>query len=280
MTSIAVDHEKTGPKEKAKKNKKQNTSSDSSPEGFPRGKKENWSGSLDVLNVVVKRESEIVSKEEVTNALSRCSSEASLNNIKHRGSISSFLPSHLRPPLIVTGLSGLIDNDSRPPSGSATDTSEDHELLELLSNMKSSPKWPNVLPNAEPYAFERKRCQDQSMHHEGRGSGRGGGGAKRMKLEGKEGREGSVEKPARRKSIDSTTPTDKALKLVRLELARREKLRKNGNCRNGENFDPSSIDLDATNYADGGVVPFDLLPFFKYLGDETQRYSSLDYFSL
>ena len=125
MTSIAVDHEKTGPKEKAKKNKKQNTSSDSSPEGFPRGKKENWSGSLDVLNVVVKRESEIVSKEEVTNALSRCSSEASLNNIKHRGSISSFLPSHLRPPLIVTGLSGLIDNDSRPPSGSATDTSED-----------------------------------------------------------------------------------------------------------------------------------------------------------
>ena len=158
------------------------------------------------------------------------------------------LPSHLRPPLIVTVA-------SRRPSGSATGTSEDHELLELLSSMKSSPKWePSLI---KPFSSERKRVQEND------GRAGGGEGEKRIKME------SVVTIPRRKKSVDIGTPTDRALKRVRLELARRAK---ESSERSKEAFNDDDLSMDCSaGCHDDGIVPFDLLPFFKYLADSTQR---------
>lgn len=164
------------------------------------------------------------------------------------------LPSHLRPPLIVTVGVNHGHSVSRTPSGSATGRSEDHELLELLSNMKSS-------PNSDLFTISsgRKRGQDLNnlMHNDNRD-----GTEKRVKME------NILEIPRRRKSIDASTPTDRALKRVRSELAKREIDSK----KKAEEGGGASDEDSSGGYHNHGMVPFDLLPFFKYLGDNTQRY--------
>ena len=178
--------------------------------------------------------------------------------------------------------------------------------------------------------FERKRTQDQhqlqhQLQHQHQyesqstsssghiGEGGGGGGGKRIKIESSSSSSSSsnsnsnsgcaIEHTVRRKTVDATTPTDRALKLVRVELARREeeikgrKSRERGRERGrgvdstqcGEHpvhlnaHDPRSRDNDRNRdrdrdregekdrERDNGIISFDLLTFFKYLDSPTQR---------
>ena len=241
------------------------------------------------------------------------------------------IPSHLRPPVIVT-VSGK--RSQRLPSDTwrtdsaesitATGSSEDHELLELLSNMKSSPKWQharqiqvddftfeksnsrgngngngnngfrNINDDSEkaPPFVERSTSEPKDRHSQphpfsinraGEGGGGGGsesargGGGKRVKVEGKS----NIDSKTAKKPADATTPTDLALRLVRLELARREdeasNMRQKG--RGCSPQDQNTIDFNPNDFKDRDVecergnitVPFDLLSFFKYLDTFTQR---------
>ena len=258
------------------------------------------------------------------------------NVIRNNLSVSNgmTIPSHLRPPVIVTvndARSQHLSSDNWRTGGvesvSATGSSEDHELLELLSNMKSSPKWQHARQNQiDDFTFERsngagngngnsnvfrnthvenerappsvERSNSTSTskaedHHsqphpfsinravEGCGGGgaesvRGGGG-KRVKVEG----QSHSDSKATKKPADATTPTDLALRLVRLELARREdeagSMRQRG--RGCAQQDQNTIDFNPNDFKNRDVereranatVPFDLLTFFKYLDAFTQR---------
>ena len=245
------------------------------------------------------------------------------------------IPSHLRPPVIVT-VSGK--RSQRLPSDTwransaesiaATGSSEDHELLELLSNMKSSPKWQHARQiQVDDFTFEKsnssgtgnlnvngngnngfrnindenekappfverstsKPKDHQSQPHpfsinraEVGGGGGGsesarGGGGKRVKVEVKS----NIDSKTAKKPADATTPTDLALRLVRLELARREDEASNRQQKGRGYFpqDQNTIDFNPNDFKDRDVecergnitVPFDLLSFFKYLDTFTQR---------
>ena len=176
---------------------------------------------------------------------------------RNGSAIGMSLPSHLRPPLIVTvggngGGNGPLANSICTTTG----TSEDHLLLvELLSNMKSSPKWGQqdtyvpVAPHVHiaPTPYDRKRLQqvqsgngNYAEHFNGNGNEYGnsngngknddpGNGhirdtGKRVKVEGQT--ESSM--PWKRPSDEIATPTDRALKRVRSELSRRDRQKAEG----------------------------------------------------
>lgn len=158
------------------------------------------------------------------------------------------LPSHLRPPLIVTVGVNQDPNTSRPPSGSATNSSttssEDHKMVvELLSNLKTSPKWVQDLTAPPSTLFDDSPMRKPS------------GRVKRKMFD------------------DSNTPMNgfsdeignshRALKRVRLELALIEMESKEKKAEDGK----GDVDVDADN----SIVPFQLLPFFTYLDDHAQR---------
>ena len=198
------------------------------------------------------------------------------------------LPSHLRPPLIVTD--GAHDTNSRVslslgPNHPTTAT-EDHLLLvELLSNMKSSPKWGQQEPTPPPPSssssadHDRKRSQFSQYETSVKfadGTARGGSTNKRVKVEG----------AMKKQSGDVVTPTDRALKRVRAELARREVSKVASKGRGGDSMYGSGSGAGSgsgSHTADGHplsssanqegseIVPFQLLPFFKYLGHHSQR---------
>jgi hypothetical protein len=108
------------------------------------------------------------------------SSSSSQKTYKHRDGM--LLPSHLRPPLIVT-----IANTRNQTSGTGSQ-GQDHELLvEMLSNLKSSPVYGGELTN------ERNRSHEHN-----------GTGGKRSRGE---------------KSGESVTPTERALSRVRSGLS-------------------------------------------------------------
>ena len=188
------------------------------------------------------------------------------------------LPSHLRPPLIVTD--GARDASTRGSMGLGsthpTTATEDHLLLvELLSNMKSSPKWGQQMPtppSSSSADHDRKRSQfsqyDTSVKFADGTSD--GSTNKRVK----------VEVPIKKQSGDVVTPTDRALKRVRAELARREMSKGTSKGRGGDSMYVSGSGSHAaeghplsssTNQEGSEIVPFQLLPFFKYLGHHSQR---------
>ena len=167
------------------------------------------------------------------------------------------LPSHLRPPLIVTaGIpeKGIGSLGSTPVPTPTPGNSDDHLfLVELLSNMKSSPKWGQqdtyvpVAPHVHiaPTPYDRKRLQqvqsgngNYAVHFNGNGNGHESKGAdygigynnsrgsssKRLKVEGQT--EASM--PWKRSSDEVATPTDRALKRVRAELKRRDRQKAEG----------------------------------------------------
>ena len=234
------------------------------------------------------------------------------NGIKSRNgsAIGMSLPSHLRPPLIVTvggngGGNGPLANSICTTTG----TSEDHLLLvELLSNMKSSPKWGQqdtyvpVAPHVHiaPTPYDRKRLQqvqsgngNYAVHFNGNGNGHEskgadygigynnsrGGSSKRLKVEGQT--ESSM--PWKRSSDEVATPTDRALKRVRAELKRRDRQKAEG-LEQGQGRSLGAMSGLGNGHSDGhmtsqsgapdrdrDVVPFQLLPFFEYLVDHAQR---------
>ena len=171
------------------------------------------------------------------------------------------LPSHLRPPLIVTAdipEKGIGSLGSTPVPTPTPGNSDDHLfLVELLSNMKSSPKWGQqdtytyvpVAPHVHiaPTPYDRKRLQqvqsgngNYAVHFNGNGNEYGNGNGngknddagndhirdtvKRVKVEGQT--ESSM--PWKRPSDDVATPTDRALKRVRSELSRRDRQKAEG----------------------------------------------------
>jgi hypothetical protein len=171
------------------------------------------------------------------------------------------LPSHLRPPLIVTaGIpeKGIGSLGSTPVPTPTPGTSDDHLfLVELLSNMKSSPKWGQqdtfvpVAPHVHiaPSPYDRKRLQqvqsgngNYNVHFNGHGDEYGNGGGhgnlksedvgiahnkdagKRLKVEGQVESSTSWKRP----NEEAATPTDRALKRVRAELTRRDRQKEEG----------------------------------------------------
>ena len=217
------------------------------------------------------------------NAISLSRSSSGSQSVKSRNSTTTgmALPSHLRPPLIVTAdISSegnrLIKSSSSLAMGMTTGTSEDHLLLvELLSNMKSSPKWGQQMPtppSSSSADHDRKRSQfsqyDTSVKFADGTSD--GSTNKRVK----------VEVPIKKQSGDIVTPTDRALKRVRAELARREMSKGTSKGRGGDSMYVSGSGSHAaeghplsssTNQEGSEIVPFQLLLFFKCLDDFAQR---------
>lgn len=166
------------------------------------------------------------------------------SRMKHRDGM--LLPSHLRPPLIVT-IANSQNNNQRGSSGQG----QDHELLvDILSNLKSSPI------NGADLSNDRKR----SHHDEG-------GGGKRTRLE-------DSDDMTYLKSGEPLTPTERALNRVRLELAHRnrDKKRRDKVVNDiDDKFTDVTPSVEVNLDQDGGIIPFQLLPFFKYLDDYAQR---------
>ena len=279
MSSITVDNVKAGGKEKSKKDKTKKKGNAIMPDNsaefifdeFTDGisRDSSWEGMDHVKesNEMMIRGSDDNMKDQFyqnNRSFSNNSNSSSSSNpcgngngklMKSRNgsAIGMSLPSHLRPPLIVTvGANGNAGGGQ--PSGSlctATGTSEDHLLLvELLSNMKSSPKWgqqDTFVPAAPhvhiaPSPYDRKRLQqvqsgngNYNVHFNGHGHeskvndygsayGHNRVSSKRLKVEGQV--ESST--PWKRPSDEVATPTDRALKRVRAELQRRDKQKEEG----------------------------------------------------
>ena len=276
MSSITVDSSKTGGKEKSKKDKPKKKGSTSLPDHSNEfifdeftdviSRNSSWEGidhGKGSSEMVVRDNDDHLKDQYFQNArsFSDNSNSSSSSNLcgsglksRNGSAIGMSLPSHLRPPLIVTvGGSG----GSGPSPGSictATGNSEDHLLLvELLSNMKSSPKWGQqdsyvpVAPHVHigPTPYDRKRLQQVQVQsgngsynvhfnghgHESKGIDYGngygsnrGGSSKRVKVEGQS--ESSM--PWKRPSDEVATPTDRALKRVRAELKRRDRQKVEG----------------------------------------------------
>ena len=88
------------------------------------------------------------------------------------------------------------------------------------------------------------------------------------------------ESPMKKQSGDVVTPTDRALKRVRAELARREMSKGTSKGRGGDSMYVSGSGSHAaeghplsssTNQEGSEIVPFQLLLFFKCLDDFAQR---------
>ena len=283
MSSITVDNVKAGGKEKSKKDKPKKKGNAIMPDNgaefifdeFTDGISRNssWEGIDHVKesNGMMIRGSDDNVKDQFyqnNRSFSNNSNSSSSSNLCGNGNgngngngmksrngsaIGMSLPSHLRPPLIVT-VGGNGNAGGGQSSGSlctATGTSEDHLLLvELLSNMKSSPKWGQqdtfvpVAPHVHiaPSPYDRKRLQqvqsgngNYNVHFNGHGHeskvndygsvyGHNRVSSKRLKVEGQI--ESST--PWKRPSDEVATPTDRALKRVRAELKRRDRQKEEG----------------------------------------------------
>ena len=160
---------------------------------------------------------------------------------------------------------------------STTSTSEDHKMVvELLSNLKTSPKWGQALPVPDERFGLDTHQQQQQQEEEGQeqyvdlglgqGLGQGVEEEQGMVLDshiatnGKR-KNGQSSSPC--SSDGSSSPGDVALKKLKLELAWREKTKKTEGC--SERSGSVSVDTD------GSIVPFQLLPYFIYLDDHSQR---------
>jgi hypothetical protein len=317
MTSLSVTDSKTVAKEKVKKEKLKKGKTSAVPE----------IGSefiFDEFTDIISRSSswegigggaEMGSRdmgEEAMVPLSLSRSSSGSHSLKSRSGSATgmMLPSHLRPPHIVI----RNQEEGRPPSGPSTASTapgEDHLLLvELLSNMKSSPKWgqPEQVPASTISTMctlssqDRKRSQILQNDGNGHGIGIGNGignangiscgigicnnhinnsnnnnnnhnaSSKRLKVE----NESEFQQPY----DDLLTPTDRALWCVRQELARREREgSREEKVRNSLEFGPGTgsslgeLHCMSSSFDRQGneIVPFQLLPFFKYLDHHAQR---------
>jgi hypothetical protein len=204
------------------------------------------------------------------------------------------IPSHLRPPLIV--IAGAHNNGAQEVT--AATNSEDHLMLvELLSNMKSSPKWgqPEQVPASTISTMctlssqDRKRSQilqnDSNCNSNSNGNGNGNGNgicnisinsnnnnnnnnasSKRLKVENDIG----VAQVTPHEEI--LTPTDRALNRVREEMTRREVEKSRNNLELGSTNSVEDSMSTSTGRQGNDIVPFQLLPFFKHLDHHAQRY--------
>jgi hypothetical protein len=322
MTSLSVTDTKTVTKEKVKKEKLKKGKTNAVPE----------IGSefiFDEFTDMISRSSswegigggpEMGSRdmnEEAMVPLSLSRSSSGSHSLKSRSGSATgmMLPSHLRPPHIVI----RNQEEGRPPSGPSTASTapgEDHLfLVELLSNMKSSPKWgqPEQVPASTISTMctlsSQDRKRSQILQNDcigigncnsvgiGNGTGINGGigicnnnvnssinnnnnnnnnhnaSSKRLKVE----NESEFQQPY----DDLLTPTDRALWCVRQELARREREgeSREEKVRNSLEFGPGTSSslgelhcMSSSSDRQGNeIVPFQLLPFFKYLDHHAQR---------
>ena len=330
MTSLSVSDSKTVAKDKVKKEKLKKGKSNTVPEIGSEfifdeftdiiSRSSSWEGiggGAEMGSRDMDREREEGQMCPIPLTLSRSSSGS--HSLKSRSSSATgmMLPSHLRPPHIVTVRN---QEEGRPPSGPSTASTvpgEDHLLLvELLSNMKSSPKWglPEQVPTSTISTMSALSCQDrkrsQILQNEsncdsnGNGNGNCNGNgigigncnngnnnnendiisnsnnnnnnvsSKRMKVEN--------EPEYQHMYDDLLTPTDRALRCVRQELARRDREKgcREEKGRHSLEFGPGSGSslgelhgMSSSSDRQGNeIVPFQLLPFFKYLDHHAQRY--------
>ena len=212
------------------------------------------------------------------------------------------LPSHLRPPLIVTGVptstrigvdaatgkqcskvdqsvlsNGHVSSSNGHGSNmplsriEKNDSSDDHKLVvELLSNLKTSPKWGRdiefqvqplgsiVTPYADPMISKLSATSTATKNYTSTNTN---SNTNLNVKKGKRKSEGDMSQYAPHSLSESSNGTvDQALQRVRAELASLEKNKK-------DNDSDSGSDLGA----DSSTVPFQLLPYFKYLDDLAQR---------
>jgi hypothetical protein len=227
---------------------------------------------------------------------------------EHSVSNSSMsIPSHLRPPLIV--IAGAHNNGAQETS--AATNSEDHLMLvELLSNMKSSPKWglPEQVPTSTISTMSALSCQDrkrsQILQNEsncdsnGNGNGNCNGNGigigncnngnnnnnNNNIISNNNNNSNNVSSKRLKVENDTSiaqvtphedilTPTDRALNRVREEITRREIEKSRNNLESGSS---NPVDIDSMSSSTGrqgnDIVPFQLLPFFKHLDHHAQRY--------
>ena len=212
------------------------------------------------------------------------------------------LPSHLRPPLIVTGvsasnrigvgavvgqlcpkvdqsvssnghLSGINGHGSHAlgSRNEKNDCSDDHKLVvELLSNLKTSPKWGRdiefqiqalgsiVTPYSDPMINKLSAMPTATKDYTSTNTNTNTNtNLKKGKRKSDGDRSASIPNNL---SESSNGTVDQALQRVRAELALLEKNKKE-----------SDSDSGSDHGADSGTVPFQLLPYFKYLDDLAQR---------
>jgi hypothetical protein len=199
------------------------------------------------------------------------------------------IPSHLRPPLIV--IAGAHNNVAQEVAA-ATNTEDHLMLVELLSNMKSSPKWgqPEQVPASTISTMctlssqDRKRSQILQNDSNCNGIGISNGicnnsnnnnihgsnnihniSSKRLKVENEIG----IAQVTPHEEV--LTPTDRALNRVREEMTRREFEKSRNNQELGSTNSVEDSMSTSTGRQGNDIVPFQLLPFFKHLDHHAQR---------
>ena len=326
MTSLSVSDSKTVAKDKVKKEKLKKGKSNTVPEIGSEfifdeftdiiSRSSSWEGiggGAEMGSRDMDREREEGQMCPIPLTLSRSSSGS--HSLKSRSSSATgmMLPSHLRPPHIVTVRN---QEEGRPPSGPSTASTvpgEDHLLLvELLSNMKSSPKWglPEQVPTSTISTMSALSCQDrkrsQILQNESNcdsngngngncnGNGIGIGNCNNGNNNNNNSNNNIISNnnnnsnnvSSKRLKVendvgiaqvtpheDILTPTDRALNRVREEISRREIEKSRNNLESGSS---NPVDIDSISSSTGrqgnDIVPFQLLPFFRHLDHHAQRY--------